>query len=115
MRAVAIALVAVAAGGGPLTAARVTAADDEHTKPKPVTVELGEFFFRPKTVHVRVGQSVRFVNVGKIDHTVSGGPIKPRPLGHGDVQTVVFHRAGTIKYICTFHPTLMRGRVIVTR
>jgi plastocyanin len=89
---------------------------------QPVTVRLGEYFYKPKVVTVHVGQAVRFVNVGKIEHTVADTDakgairsrlIKPRPLAHGQVQTVRFKRAGRILYLCTFHPTLMKGRINV--
>ena len=91
---------------------------------QPVTVRLGEYFYKPKVVTVHVGQAVRFVNVGKIEHTVAdtnaigairSRVIKPRPLAHGQVQTVRFKRAGRILYLCTFHPTLMKGRINVVR
>jgi plastocyanin len=90
----------------------------------PVTIRLGEFFFKPRRVTVHVGQTVRFVNVGKIAHTVADTDshgnvrsklIRPRPLAHGQVQTVRFARPGTIHYLCTFHPTLMKGVIVVTR
>lgn len=89
-----------------------------------VTVLLGEFYFRPRVVHVRVGQEVRFVNVGRIQHTVADTDargvirsrlIRPRPLGHGQVQVVRFAKPGTVHYLCTFHPTLMRGTIVVGR
>jgi plastocyanin len=89
-----------------------------------MTIRLGEYFFKPKVVTVHVGQAVRFVNVGKIEHTVADTDakgtirsrlIKPRPLSHGQVQTVRFKRAGLIRYLCTFHPTLMKGRITVVR
>jgi len=98
-------------GGGAAAAGQTT-----------VTIKLGEFFFRPARVTVHVGQQVRFVNVGKIVHTVADTDrhwnllsklIKPRPLAHGRSQTVRFTRAGTVYYLCTFHTTLMRGRIIV--
>jgi plastocyanin len=92
------------------------------TRP-PVTVRFGEFFFRPATVTVHVGQAVRFVDVGRIEHTVADTTagwktvrsrlIVPRPLAHGQAQTVRFTRPGTVWYLCTFHPTLMRGKVVV--
>jgi len=87
-----------------------------------VTVKMGEFFYRPRVVTVHVGQAVRFVNVGRIQHTVADTDrrwnirsklIKPRPLNHGAAQTVRFQSAGTVYYLCTFHPTLMRGRIVV--
>jgi plastocyanin len=89
---------------------------------RPVTIRLGEYFFKPKVVTVHVGQAVRFVNVGKIEHTVADTSaagairsrlIKPRPLGHGQTQVVRFARAGRVFYLCTFHPTLMKGRIVV--
>lgn len=85
-------------------------------------VTFGEYFYKPKKVTIAVGDSVRFVNVGKIEHTVADSSksgsirstvIKPRPLKHGASQTVRFKKAGTIYYLCTFHPTLMRGVVVV--
>src|SRR3954462_12652675 len=90
----------------------------------PVTVRMGEFFFRPRVVTVHVGQRVRFINVGKIVHTVADTDargnvrsmiIRPRPLAHGQAQVVRFTRAGTVRYLCTFHPTLMKGRIVVVK
>ena len=89
---------------------------------KTSTVKLGEYFYRPKKLTIRAGDRVRFLNVGKIEHTVAdstrGGTIrsrviKPRPLGHGKAQTVRLTRRGTIYYLCTFHPSLMRGSIVV--
>ncbi|MEA2217886.1 MAG: Copper binding protein plastocyanin/azurin family [Solirubrobacteraceae bacterium] len=86
------------------------------------TVKFGEYFYTPTKVTVAVGDSVRFVNVGKIEHTVADSTksgairstiIRPRPLAHGKSQTVRFRKRGTVYYVCTFHPGLMRGRVIV--
>ena len=90
----------------------------------PVTVRMGEYYFKPKLVRVRVGQSVRFVNAGKISHTVADSDrqghirsrlIHPRELKHGQSQTVRFTKAGTVYYLCTFHPALMKGRIVVVR
>ena len=35
------------------------------TRP-PITIRVGDFFYKPKPATVHVGQAVRFVNVGKI-------------------------------------------------
>ena len=110
--AVAVAAVLVSTQGAPGSPGRAAAArDDPH----------GEFFYRPAVATVRVGQTVRFVNVGKsttVADTDSRGRlrsklIEPRPLGHGDVQTVRFAKPGVVHYVCTFHQTLMRGKVVV--
>ena len=111
-----LALVAVVALGG-------VAGTPGHAATRPVSVRMGDFFFRPGTITVHVGQPVRFVNVGKIDHTVADTTagwktirsklIVPRPLSRGQAQTVRFTKPGTVYYLCTFHPTLMRGKVVV--
>ena len=109
-------LIAVAATTMVAVAAPATAA------PRTVTVKFGEYFYRPKNLTIRAGDRVRFVNVGKIEHTVADSTksgtirsriIKPRPLAHGKSQTVRFAHRGTVYYLCTFHPSLMRGRIVV--
>src|SRR5262249_22748326 len=87
-----------------------------------VTVRLGEVVYRPATVTVHVGQGLRVVG-GRIQHTVADTTagwktvrsklIVPRPLSRGQAQTVRFSKPGTVWYVCTFHPTLMRGEVVV--
>jgi plastocyanin len=88
----------------------------------PARVTFGEYFYKPRKVTIRAGGSVRFVNVGKIEHTVADSTrsgtirsklIHPRPLAHGQSQTVTFRRRGTVHYLCTFHPGLMRGTIVV--
>jgi len=117
--AAALAAVAVAAvvGGGssrPAPAAR--------PGPVTVTVAMGDFFYAPRAATARVGQPVRFVNRGAIEHTVADTTaqgrvrsrlVKPRPLGPGASQTVRFGRPGLVRYVCTFHPTLMAGTIRV--
>jgi plastocyanin len=89
-----------------------------------VTIRVGDFFYKPRLATVHVGQAVRFVNVGKIPHTVADTDargvirsrlIRPRPIGHGQVQVVRFTKTGSVSYLCTFHPTLMKGRIVVVR
>lgn len=86
------------------------------------TVTMGDYFYRPETLTVTVGTPVTFRNDGRIPHTVADVDaagevrsrlIRPRPLDTGDTQRVVFRRPGTVRYLCTFHPTLMSGRIVV--
>ena len=86
------------------------------------TVKLGEYFYNPKRITVSAGTSIRFRNVGKIEHTVADSTrsgtirskiIQPRPLKHGASQTVRLRKRGTVYYVCTFHPDLMRGVIVV--
>ena len=117
MRVAALAALAVVlAAPAAASAARGAAA------PKPITIRVGDFYFRPALTTVKVGQTVRFVNIGKIDHTVADTDsrwrirsklIHPRDLARGETQTVRFSKPGVVYYLCTFHPTLMRGKLVV--
>ena len=119
----ALALAAVVVSGA-LAAPAARAAPAAHAAAKPVVVSFGEFFYRPATVTVKVGQKLIFRNAGTIAHTVADADakgeirstlIKPRSLDPGQSQTVSFAKPGVVTYLCTFHPTLMRGRILVTR
>lgn len=116
--AVATALSAVAVISGVAEQSRTPAAHAAKT----TRVKLGEYFYTPKRITVSVGDSLRFVNVGKIEHTVADSTksgmirskiIRPRPLKRGQSQIVRFRRRGTVYYVCTFHPDMMHGVVIV--
>lgn len=121
----ALVLAAAAALTGQAGAASHRVADTAGaTASAPVVVTFGEMFYKPAVVRVKVGQKVIFRNVGKIAHTVADSDargeirsalIKPPNLDPGQSQTVSFARAGKVSYLCTFHPTLMRGTIVVTR
>ena len=126
----AFALAAVALAAAVLSAQALAApgaagaASARAAAPAPVTVTFGEFFYKPATIRVKVGQKVNFKNVGKIAHTVANSDakgnilstlIKPRNLNPGQTQVVSFAKPGIVFYLCTFHPTLMKGRIVVSR
>jgi plastocyanin len=85
---------------------------------------MREYSYTPRAVTVQVGRPVRFVNRGKIAHTVADTNtkgeivsrlIKPRELKPGQSQVVRFKKPGLVAYLCTFHPALMRGKIRVVR
>ena len=89
---------------------------------KTTTVKFGEYFYSPRKITVSAGDTVRFLNVGKIEHTVADSTksgtirsrvIKPRPLKRGASQRVTLKKRGTVYYLCTFHPGQMRGSITV--
>ena len=114
-------------GGSGKESSQPTTGASTATTATPMTgarVVMGDYFFRPPSITVRVGQPVTFVNEGTIEHTVADTTpsgqirsrlIKPRPLSTGQSQRVIFHVPGTVTYLCTFHPTLMSGRITVVK
>jgi plastocyanin len=87
------------------------------------TVTMRALRFHPARITVRAGKSVRFVNHDSVAHTVlqdigarSGelaGFDSSRILP-GDTFTWLAQVPGTYRYICTLHPTVMSGRIVVT-
>jgi plastocyanin len=97
-----------------------TAAPARHSHPSSViTVRMGEYFFTPTVIRARVGDVLLVKNVGKIGHTAvdaRGGRILGVPLVQGGKSyRWRLTRAGTARFYCTLHPTLMGGKISVTR
>jgi len=67
-------------------------------------------------LHVKVGDTVRWLNIGDLQHTVTSneqngfnsGIMRP-----GDVFEVTFTKAGTYKYFCMLHWGWHQGVVVV--
>jgi plastocyanin len=86
----------------------------------PVTkVDMHNIQFNPKTVTVKKGTTVEWVNDDSVNHDVTKDT-GPGPqfssgsgnLGGGDTYKVTLNAAGTIKYECTVHPG-MTGTIVV--
>ena len=77
-------------------------------------VDAADFRFVPARVDVRAGQKVSWTNTGRTEHTVKGpGFFTTRALGPGQSYTHRFAGRGSYRYVCTLHPTLMTGTVVV--
>jgi plastocyanin len=75
---------------------------------------VADFSFSPETTTVDVGESVTWTNQGQVEHTVKGpGFFSTKALGNGQKFSHRFSRAGRFDYICTLHPSQMRGTVVV--
>jgi plastocyanin len=71
------------------------------------TVKISNFAFKPGTIHVKPGQTVRFVNADSVAHTVTatkGAKFDSGDLSPGKSFTVKARKAGTIRYVCLIHP-----------
>jgi plastocyanin len=74
----------------------------------------------PKTITVKLGQSVTWTNKDGAAHNVvsTGGPgadkISSPSIPQGGTFTFTPSAAGTIKYVCTYHPQMTGYSVVVT-
>ncbi|AIF47439.1 cupredoxin domain-containing protein [Dyella japonica] len=82
---------------------------------KPVTVDIRNFAFAPKTLTIPAGTRVVWTNRDDEPHlVVSAGHqfASSRALDTSDSYAVTFDHAGTYTYYCGIHP-MMVGTVIV--
>ncbi len=70
--------------------------------------------YSPQTVSVRVGSTVVWDNRSSASegHTVTGHGLDSGTVKQGERYSFKFHRPGTYKYTCEFHPS-MKGTVNV--
>jgi plastocyanin len=85
-------------------------------------VRMRRLRFAPATVTIRLGESVRWVNHDNVVHNVvattgSGTELAAfKSKSIAPLSTyVTAPTAGTYLYVCTIHPTVMHGKVIVLR
>jgi plastocyanin len=77
------------------------------------TIEVGDFFFSPQSKHVSAGETVTWFNTSSQLHTVKGPGFSSQAFGRGESYRFHFTRPGTYKYLCTLHPTRMKGTIVV--
>ena len=84
-------------------------------------VTMTEYSFSPESLNVMAGDTVVWVNKGKIAHTTTSGMAgKPdgkwdMNVGPGDSMSHVFNTAGRYPYYCKPHTSQgMKGVIIVT-
>ena len=82
-------------------------------------VDMKNIQFSPKTLTVKKGTTVEWVNQDSVNHDVTK-QTGPGPkfssgtgnFGSGDSYKVTFNAAGTVRYECTVHPG-MTGTIVV--
>lgn len=80
-----------------------------------IRVGLEDSQFAPATITAKVGQTITWTNSDAIAHTVtatSDASFDSGTLEAGGTFSYVVKRAGTIDYVCDFHPG-MTGTVTV--
>lgn len=82
-----------------------------------VKVEIAKFDYAPKTIRVKAGGTVTFINRDKARHTAetddgAKGAFETGDLEKGDSKPVTFDTPGSYAYYCAFH-RFMTGAVEV--
>ena len=77
-------------------------------------VDIRDFAFSPRSIEIRVGDTVRWTNRDTVAHTATAqnGSFDTGLLAEGDSGSIRFSAAGTYRYVCTPHPN-MTGTVVV--
>jgi plastocyanin len=72
---------------------------------KTVLVQLGEHFFDPSAIKVKVGTTVTWRNNGQQTHDLHAydGSFNSPPLGPGNTFTFTFTKPGLFRYYCIPH------------
>lgn len=86
--------------------------------PKTVTIEMKNMAYSKKTVTIKVGQRIKWVNRDSMKHDArskqAGGPKGPL-LAKGKSWTWTAKKAGTFNIYCTPHASFMKAKVIVKK
>jgi plastocyanin len=107
------AVFALTACGSQSEGARGTAGSGSSTSGTTVTIK--NFRFEPKTLTVKVGTTVTFVNKDDTTHTATssdGSTLDSQRLPTNQSYMVTFTNVGTYKYMCDIHQ-YMSGSIIV--
>jgi len=83
------------------------------TQAAPSEVEAFDFGFGPEEVTLKPGTTVTWTNTGETIHTVKGKGFFSKAIDPGGGYEFTFRKPGTYKYLCTLHPTQMRGTIVV--
>ena len=102
---------AITALGLGLTMAACGGGGGEKDSPA-ASIAMADLEFQPKRITVRRGQTVRFVNRGKVTHNAKGKDFFSRVVEPGGSYSHRFSSAGSFDYVCTFHPG-MEGTITV--
>lgn len=110
-RTITICLTVAALGVGLTACGSSSSSDEPATAAKAATggtaVSVQDNTFKPADLKVAVGDTVTFTNEGAIAHTVTatdGADFDSGSLAPGKTFTFTAKQAGTVSYVCTFHP-----------
>jgi plastocyanin len=99
-----------------LTTASTPAATRPAPTPDTLHVTIRNLAFAPHTITTTVGRPVEWINRDDVAHTVTtldGATISSPRLAPGARFVYVPAKPGTLRYVCTIHPSTMSGELIV--
>jgi plastocyanin len=76
-------------------------------------VDMTDSTFAPQAIDAKVGDTISFVNKDEIAHNATGEGIDSGTIAGGATFDFKAAKAGTISYVCTFHPG-MTGTISVS-
>lgn len=82
-----------------------------------IQVTMQNIAFNPATIHAKVGQTIKWTNRDSVAHNVTaqkGESFHSPTLNQGQSYSYKLDHAGTITYVCTFHPG-MQATVVVSK
>lgn len=82
-----------------------------------VTVNIKNFSFNPKTLNIKTGVKITWVNNDSVPHTVtsdSGNMLNSPTLSPGQSFSFTFSNIDSVNYHCGIHPA-MKGKVVVEK
>ena len=106
----------VGAAADETTAAAPNAAPKKLAKAAAVkTVSIGDNFYSPRTISIKVGDTVTWRNDGAAPHsaTADGGSFDTGVFNGGQSRSETFSTAGTVPYFCTVHGQAQSGTIEV--
>ena len=77
------------------------------------TVRAIDFAFAPNEVQISPGSAVTWTNAGAEIHNIKGRGFFSGGLAPGSSYEHRFAEPGRYRYLCTLHPTAMRGMIAV--
>ena len=81
-----------------------------------ISVDIADFAFAPNDIQAKVGQTITFTNKDSAAHTATateGATFDSGQLDQGKSFSYTAKKAGTIKFVCSFHPN-MTGTITVS-
>jgi plastocyanin len=108
-------LLAACGGGGGGGGAKTQAASSEPCPSGAVTIHMAGLAFNPEKATAKVGDKVCWVNDDDAQHDAvdeSSGRFTSELFQTGMTFTWTADKAGTVKYVCTVHPS-MTGELVI--